>query len=498
MDFLATVRSNMAEETSVWTSERLAARKFISKRSIRKLQDKQNASLGGVRGHADPGDLEIFYLNPQTPKWNTADRLAEMSPEEDKTSRGGVQKRHYSSDLLACADDIPAKIPAPSPARTQEQDTAPTKVQPCSDPLPNQKVSTPNQSDASADGGGGQGGGGGGRGSGDSVPEGTAVDLQKGHAAAASTDSVFFESLPTDGKVPHIFAAMKKRGMDIDNELRRYKCTRCHWAFKKFCNLQSHLETHSGRKPHVCDVCGKAYSHQGTLQQHKRLHTGERPYRCPFCVKTYIWSSDYRKHIRTHTGEKPYACDACGKDFVRSSDLRKHERNMHTNDKPYPCGECGKTFNKPLSLKRHERKHLGDKPYSCSDCGKRFALASRLAEHEKVHRGGVRPFVCAVCAKSFTKSSNLLEHRAIHSGARPHKCEECGSSFAMASRLARHRLAHAGADFGQTTSSAPTAARHQEQSCGGRIFVCTDCDKAFACAAKLTEHALQVHKDGSA
>uniref|UniRef100_A0A3Q2E5E4 Zinc finger protein 648 n=1 Tax=Cyprinodon variegatus TaxID=28743 RepID=A0A3Q2E5E4_CYPVA len=217
-----------------------------------------------------------------------------------------------------------------------------------------------------------------------------------------------------DEKVPRLLAAMKRRS-PLNIEERPFKCTRCHWAFKKFCNLQSHLQTHSGLKPHVCDICGKAYSHQGTLQQHKRLHTGERPYGCPFCDKTYIWSSDYRKHIRTHTGEKPYICETCGKDFIRSSDLRKHERNMHTNNKPFPCTHCGKTFNKPLSLKRHERKHLGERPFSCPDCGKTFC---------------------------FTKSSNLTEHKAIHSGVRPHKCGECGVAFAMASRLVRHQFIH--------------------------------------------------------
>uniref|UniRef100_A0A4W5M6J7 Zinc finger protein 648 n=1 Tax=Hucho hucho TaxID=62062 RepID=A0A4W5M6J7_9TELE len=137
-------------------------------------------------------------------------------------------------------------------------------------------------------------------------------------------------------RVPIVFTAMKKRGVEGDTKNRPYKCTHCNWAFKKSSNLQ------------------------------------KRPYHCPFCDKTYIWSSDYRKHIRTHTGEKPYVCETCGKDFVRSSDLRKHERNMHTNNKPFPCTQCGKTFNKPLSLLRHERTHLGERPFCCSVCGKAF------------------------------------------------------------------------------------------------------------------------------
>ena len=302
-------------------------------------------------------------------------------------------------------------------------------------------------------------------------------------------------------KIPRFLMAMKKRSF-VDSEQRPFKCTHCPWAFKKFCNLQSHLQTHPGLKPYVCDTCGKAYSHQGTLQQHKRLHTGERPYHCPFCVKTYIWSSDYRKHIRTHTGEKPYVCDTCSKDFIRSSDLRKHERNMHANNKPFPCTHCGKTFNKSLSLKRHERKHLGERPFSCPDCGKAFALASRMVEHQKIHKG-VRPYVCSVCTKSFTKSSNLTEHEAIHSGVRPHKCKECGVAFAMASRLVRHQFIHSKEKrpsckgWSKRFSHPATLKLNQDQTCAGTIFVCVKCNKSFQCATKLAQHMLS-HRDKNA
>lgn len=310
-------------------------------------------------------------------------------------------------------------------------------------------------------------------------------------------------------KVARLLVAMKKRSGGADAEQRPFKCPHCHWAFKKPCSLQSHLQTHSGLKPHVCDTCGKAYSHQGTLQQHKRLHTGERPYCCPFCTRTYIWSSDYRKHIRTHTGEKPYACASCGKDFIRSSDLRKHERNTHADDKPFPCGHCGKTFNKALSLKRHERKHLGERPFACPDCGKAFRLASRMAEHRKTH-AGVRPYACTVCHKRFTKSSNLVEHQAIHSGERPHKCEQCGQAFAAASRLVRHRYLHADASgggggqrlgcgsCGKSFGQAEALRLHQERRCAGRIFVCGQCDKSFQCADNLSRHMLSHGGDGMA
>lgn len=449
---------------------------------------KADSSFGsicvGMNSLSENGDAEILYLNPQTPKWSLVEKFAELSP-GDETGLNDDQDCS-GREFLQCTKYIDNKIYGSNEVLL---DAAQKRKRNCSKYLKSQKV----QMDAPVK---------------QRASKLKELNVEE-YSPGAGGNKTIKKNVNShnvkkqlkkleDDKIPRLLVAMKKRN-GLDTEQRPFKCTHCHWAFKKFCNLQSHLQTHTGLKPHVCDICGKAYSHQGTLQQHKRLHTGERPYHCPFCVKTYIWSSDYRKHIRTHTGEKPYVCNTCGKDFIRSSDLRKHERNMHTNDKPFPCTHCGKTFNKPLSLKRHERKHLGERPFSCPDCGKAFALASRMAEHQKIHRG-VRPYICSVCSKCFTKSSNLTEHEAIHSGERPHKCTECGVAFAMASRLVRHQYIHnkekphSCTGCSKNFSHLATLKLHQEQTCAGRIFVCVECDKSFQCAAKLAQHMLN-HRD---
>ncbi|XP_044055030.1 zinc finger protein 648 [Siniperca chuatsi] len=497
-----TAQVTMADEIS----PRMSDRAVVENRSKRKHQGRHcvtpslpdgqifinthnvntDSSFGGVcvgmNSLSESSDTGILYLNPQTPNWSLAEKFAELSPAEE-TGLNDDQD-HSSRELLQCTKYIENnKIYGRNEVFL---DAGQKKERNCSK---YHKV----QSDASVK---------------QRASKLKELNVEK-YSPGGGGNKIKKKTLNTcpankslkkcaDDKIPRLLVAMKKRS-GVDTEQRPFKCTHCHWSFKKLCNLQSHLQTHTGLKPHVCDTCGKAYSHQGTLQQHKRLHTGERPYHCPFCVKTYIWSSDYRKHIRTHTGEKPYVCDTCGKDFIRSSDLRKHERNMHTNDKPFPCTHCGKTFNKPLSLKRHERKHLGERPFSCPDCGKAFALASRMAEHHKIHTG-VRPYVCSVCSKCFTKSSNLAEHEAIHSGARPHKCAECGVAFAMASRLVRHQYVHnkekphSCTGCSKNFSHLATLKLHQEQTCAGRIFVCVECDKSFQCAAKLAQHVLD-HKD---
>ncbi|XP_069007187.1 zinc finger protein 648 [Embiotoca jacksoni] len=448
---------------------------------------KTDSSFGsifvGIDSFAKRNDTGILYLNPQTPKWSLVEKFAELSPGDETESS---DDQDHDTELLQCTKYTETN---------KMHDSNEVFLDVVQQKERNVIKHLKSQSDVSA------------RNRTSKLKEINSEHYSP-NGSGKKTKMKNTNSPPVqkcsenceDDTIPRFLVAMKKRS-GADTEHRPFKCTHCQWAFKKLCNLQSHLQTHTGLKPHVCDICGKAYSHQGTLQQHKRLHTGERPYHCPFCVKTYIWSSDYRKHIRTHTGEKPYICDTCGKDFIRSSDLRKHERNMHTNDKPFPCTHCGKTFNKPLSLKRHERKHLGERPFSCPDCGKTFALASRMAEHQKIHTG-VRPYVCSVCSKCFTKSSNLAEHEAIHSGVRPHKCNECGVAFAMASRLVRHQFIHnkekphSCSGCSKNFSHVAKLKLHQEQTCAGRIFVCVDCDKSFQCATKLAQHVMK-HKNKS-
>ncbi|XP_044218255.1 zinc finger protein 771 [Thunnus albacares] len=496
-----TIKLTMAEEMSPKMTEKAG----VLKRSKRKHQErhyvtqslpsgqisgnnvKTDSSFGGfctgMDSLSESTDTGILYLNPQTPNWSLVEKFAELSPGHE--SGLNDDQDNSSGELLQCSEY--AENNKIYRANEVHLDSLKKEKRNCSKYLKTREV----QNDTSV------------KQRAPKLREQNVEECAPGEAVNKKKngnnppDEKLLEKCE-DKKIPRLLAAMKKRS-GVDTEHRPFKCTHCPWAFKKLCNLQSHLQTHTGLKPHVCDICGKAYSHQGTLQQHKRLHTGERPYHCPFCVKTYIWSSDYRKHIRTHTGEKPYVCDTCGKDFIRSSDLRKHERNMHTNDKPFPCAHCEKTFNKPLSLKRHERKHLGVRPFSCPDCGKTFALASRMAEHQKTHTG-VRPYVCSVCSKCFTKSSNLTEHEAIHSGERPHKCTECGVSFAMPSRLIRHQYIHnkekphSCTGCSKNFSNLAALKLHQEQTCAGRIFVCVECDKSFQCDAKLAQHMLS-HSD---
>ena len=51
--------------------------------------------------------------------------------------------------------------------------------------------------------------------------------------------------------------------------------------------LKSHMNVHTGEKPHTCDQCNKSYSALLNLQRQMRIHTGEKPYTCFNCDKSF-------------------------------------------------------------------------------------------------------------------------------------------------------------------------------------------------------------------
>lgn len=64
-------------------------------------------------------------------------------------------------------------------------------------------------------------------------------------------------------------------------------------------------------------------------------------YLCPQfegCTKAYSRLENLKTHLRSHTGEKPYVCEheGCNKAFSNASDRAKHQNRTHSNEVRLP------------------------------------------------------------------------------------------------------------------------------------------------------------------
>lgn len=65
-------------------------------------------------------------------------------------------------------------------------------------------------------------------------------------------------------------------------------------------SLNTHMLTHSGKKPHTCGSCGKGFKRKVALQEHARLHTGEKSHHCERCGKEFALRRYLKKHLQVH------------------------------------------------------------------------------------------------------------------------------------------------------------------------------------------------------
>lgn len=85
---------------------------------------------------------------------------------------------------------------------------------------------------------------------------------------------------------------------------RTFKCPflKCNKFFAESGNLRTHLRTHTGARPFICEICDKSFITKGHLNSHQLIHTGDRPFICPYdgCRKSYSRSGRLKIHMRSH------------------------------------------------------------------------------------------------------------------------------------------------------------------------------------------------------
>lgn len=174
---------------------------------------------------------------------------------------------------------------------------------------------------------------------------------------------------------------------------KKYHCTfpDCNKAYNRPIHLQTHINSHTGERPHVCPNfdCDKSFFKPEHLNRHMKEKHGDQTFVCTFevhkeeiggmepCGKKFESANKLKRHVAAHEDKEETTCswEGCGKVFRKQETLQRHIKKDHLNEDCYQCtrqtadgGICGAMFPTPGQLKSHEAKEHEAPKYVCDIC----------------------------------------------------------------------------------------------------------------------------------
>ncbi|KAH0581142.1 Zinc finger protein [Termitomyces sp. J132] len=118
-----------------------------------------------------------------------------------------------------------------------------------------------------------------------------------------------------------------------------------------------------------CKVCGVVIRYKGDIARHEQLHKPTDAivmFKCPYegCAYQTLQKSNLNTHIFTHTGEKPHACPDCDYRTADPGCLTRHRKRKHAYVPNRKTGKA-KTSVGTKQSRRHtpyERKEVAQSP----------------------------------------------------------------------------------------------------------------------------------------